>query len=214
MAIVTYSALDFGFGVTYDDALITHTDDPADPRLRAAWTSRVPTRIATAVLFTTRGATAQGIAGGLAPSLLLTTDSLPLPPGLLGAWDWEDAGLPRGNAFLAATGAHAVEAAGLYWRGFPVLQFTTVPPGDADPPAPVECLSLLHTPAQTFAIELVVPVHDLDEWSAAFQEIADGFFLLPIEREGNMRTGHQHAWSLRMEAAERQDDLEDDLATR
>jgi hypothetical protein len=214
MAIVTYSSLDFGFGVTYDDALITHTDDPADPRLRAAWSSRVPTRIAKAVLFTTRGATAQGIADGLAPSLLLTTDSLPLPSGLLGAWDWEDAGLPRGKAFLTATGAHAVEAAGLYWRGFPVLQFTTVPPGDADPPAPVECLSLLHTPAQTFAIELVVPVHDLDEWSAAFQEIADGFFLLPMEREGHMRTGHQHAWSLRLEGAEREDDLEDDLATR
>ena len=214
MAIVTYSNLDFGFGVTYDDALITHTDDAADPRLRAAWSTRVPTRIAAAVLFTTRDATVESIARGLAPSLLLTTDSFPLAPGLLGAWDWEDVGLPLGREFLAATGAHAVEAAGLYWRGFPVLQFTTVPPADAEPPAPVECLSLLHTPAQTFAIELVVPVHDLDEWSAPFQEVADGFFLLPMEREGRMRTGHQHAWSLRMEAGELQDDLTDGLAAR
>ena len=46
MAIVTYSNLDFGFGVTYDDALVTHTDDAADPRLRAAWSMRVPSRIA------------------------------------------------------------------------------------------------------------------------------------------------------------------------
>ena len=29
MAIVTYSSPDYGFGVTYDDARIVHTDDPA-----------------------------------------------------------------------------------------------------------------------------------------------------------------------------------------
>ena len=214
MAIVTYSSLDYGFGVTYDDARITHTDDTADPRLRAAWSMRVPTRIAAAVLFATRDATIESVARGLSPSLLLTTDAFPLQPGVLGTWDWEQQALPRGRAFLAATGAYAVEAAGLYWRGFPVLQFTTVPPADAEPPAPVECLSLLHTPAQTFAIELVVPVHDLDEWSEPFQEIADGFFLLPIEREGIMRTGHQHAWSLRLEAGEFEDDLKDGLAAR
>ena len=214
MAIVTYSSLDYGFGVTYDDARITHTDDTADPRLRAAWSMRVPTRIAAAVLFATRDATIESVARGLSPSLLLTTDAFPLQPGMLGTWDWEQQALPRGRAFLAATGAYAVEAAGLYWRGFPVLQFTTVPPADAEPPAPVECLSLLHTPAQTFAIELVVPVHDLDEWSEPFQEIADGFFLLPIEREGIMRTGHQHAWSLRLEAGELEDDLKDGMAAR
>jgi hypothetical protein len=214
MAIVTYSSLDYGFGVTYDDSRITHTDDTADPRLRAAWSVRVPTRIAAAVLFTTRDATIESVARGLSPSLLLTTDAFPLQPGMLGTWDWEQQALPRGRAFLAATGAYAVEAAGLYWRGFPVLQFTTVPPADAEPPAPVECLSLLHTPAQTFAIELVVPVHDLDEWSEPFQEIADGFFLLPIEREGIMRTGHQHAWSLRLEAGDREDDLKDGMAAR
>jgi hypothetical protein len=214
MAIVTYSTLDFGFGVTYDDALITHTDDTADPRLRAAWSVRVPTRIAAAVLFTTRDATSENIDRGLAPSLLLTTDSFPLQPGTLGTWAWEDVGPPLGREFLESTGAHAVEAVGMYWRGFPVLQFTTAPAAHAEPPAPVECLSLLHTPAQTFAIELVVPLRDLDEWSATFQEVADGFFLLPMEREGHMRTGHQHAWSLRLEAGERENDLKDGLATR
>jgi hypothetical protein len=206
MAIVTYSSPDFGFGVTYDDALITHADDAADARLRAAWSARIPTRIATAVLFTTPDASTESIARGLAPSLLLSTDAFPLQPQLLAAWDWEEAAERRGRPFLQATGAYALEAAGLYWRGFPVLQFTTVPPADAEPPAPVECLSLLHTPAQTFALELVVPVRDLDEWSAPFQEVADGFFLLPAEREGNLRTGHQHAWSRRLEAGDREDE--------
>ena len=214
MAIVTYSSPDLGFGVTYDDTSIIHTDDTADPRLRAAWSMRIPTQIAAAVLFTTRDATIESIARGLAPSLLLTTDGFPLQPGRLATWDWDEEAEYRGRRFLEVTRAHALEAAGLYWRGFPVLQFTTVPPADAEPPAPVECLSLLHTPAQTFTIELVVPVSDLDEWSEPFQEIADGFFLLPIEREGNMRTGHQQAWSTRIEAAEHEDDLKDGLAAR
>ena len=51
-----------------------------------------------------------------------------------------------------------------------------------------------------------MPVHDLDEWSATFQEIADGFFLLPIEREGKSRTGHQQAWSRHMESGDRKDE--------
>jgi hypothetical protein len=210
MAIVTYSNAAFGFGVTYDDAPITHTDDADDLRLRAAWTMRIPTAIAAAVLFTTRSATDESIARGLAPSLLLTTDHLPLRPGLLGTWDWDEIAPREGRGFLERTGAYALEGIGMYWRGFPVLQFTTVPPADADPPAPVECLSLLYTPSQTFAIELVVPVAGLDAWSERFQEVADGFFLLPIEREGRMRTGHQKAWSGRIEAG----DLKDDLAAR
>jgi hypothetical protein len=218
MGIVTYGNLEAGFGVTYDDARITHADDADDPRLRASWRRRVPTQIAAAVLFTTPHATAPGIARGLAPSLLLTTDCFPLQTGRLARWDWAQEAKRRGRPFLAATGAHAVEAAGLYWRGFPVLQFTTVPAADAvpppaaEPPAPVECLSLLHTPAQTFAIELVVPVHDLDEWSEPFQEVSDGFFLLPIAREGIMRTGHKRVWSLRLQAGEH--DLTDGLAAR
>jgi hypothetical protein len=214
MAIVTYSNPDLGFGVTYDDASLVHTDDTADPRLRAAWSLRVPTRIAAAVLFTTRDATIESIARGLSPSLLLTTDAFPLQPDRLGTWDWEAEAEQRGRGFLEVTGARALEAIGLYWRGYPVLQLTTAPPADAEPPAPVECLSLLHTPQQTFAIELVVPVSDLDEWSEPFQEIADGFFLLPIEREGNMRTGHQRAWSARIEATEHEDDLTDGLPRR
>jgi hypothetical protein len=132
---------------------------------------------------------------------------VPLPPGVLGWWDWNEAASRDGRTFLEQTGAPALEAIGLYWRGFPVLQYTTVPPADADPPAPVECLSMLYTPAQTFAIELVVPVSGLDEWSERFQEVADGFFLLPMEREGRMRTGHQHVWSQRIEAGDRRDDL-------
>jgi hypothetical protein len=192
MAIVTYSNPDFGFGVTYDDASIVHTDDTADPRLRAAWSMRIPTQIAAAVLFTTRDATIESIARGLAPSLLLTTDAFPMQPDRLGKWDWEAEAEQRGRRFLEVT----------------------VPPADAEPPAPVECLSMLHTPQQTFAIELAVPVSDLDQWSEPFQEVADGFFLLPIEREGFMRTGHQHAWSARIEAAEREDDLTDGLARR
>lgn len=208
MAIVTYTNSTFGFGVAYDDALITHTDEAADPRLRAAWSVRIPTTIAAAVLFTDRQATVERIAGGLAPSLLLTTDGAPLRPRVLGTWDWDEVAPREGRAFLERTGAYAIEAIGMYWRGYPVLQYTTVPPGDADPPAPVECLSMLYTPAQTFALELVVPVPDLDEWSGRLQEIADGFFLLPIEREGRMRTGHQHVWSLRLAAS----DLKDDLA--
>ncbi len=208
MAIVTYSNPNFGFGVTYDDARITHADEAADPRLHAAWSTRIPTKIAAAVLFTTRHATADSISRGLAPSLLLTTDGAPPRPGVLGTWDWDEVAPRAGRAFLERTGAHAIEGIGMYWRGYPVLQYTTVPPGDADPPAPVECLSMLYTPAQTFALELVVPVPDLDEWSGPLQEIADGFFLLPIEREGRMRTGHQHAWSLRLTAS----DLKDDLA--
>jgi hypothetical protein len=214
MAIVTYSNPDFGFGVTYDDASIVHTDDTADPRLRAAWSMRIPTQIAAAVLFTTRDATIESIARGLAPSLLLTTDAFPMQPDRLGKWDWEAEAEQRGRRFLEVTRAPALEAVGLYWRGYPVLQLTTVPPADAEPPAPVECLSMLHTPQQTFAIELAVPVSDLDQWSEPFQEVADGFFLLPIEREGFMRTGHQHAWSARIEAAEREDDLTDGLARR
>ena len=214
MAIVTYSNPVSGFGVAYDDTLLTHIDDPADPRLRAAWSARIPTRVLAAVLFTTRRARTEDIGRGLTPSLLLTSDDAPLTPHKLGAWDWDAVADREGMAFLEATGAYALEAVGLYWRGYPVVQFTTVPPADAEPPAPVECLSMLYTPAQTFAIELVVPIPDLDEWSARFQEVADGFFLLPLEREGRLRTGHQHAWSRHLEAGDREDDLTDGLTAR
>ena len=39
MAILTYTSAAHGFGVTYDDARLTHVDDPADPRLLATRTS-------------------------------------------------------------------------------------------------------------------------------------------------------------------------------
>lgn len=215
MAIVTYSNIDHGFGVTYDDTSVVHTDDPADPRLRAAWSTRIPLRIAAAVLFTTADATVEGIARGLVPSLLLTTDARPVRPERLGIWDWEREAGRSGRGFLEATRAPALEATGVYWRGFPVLQLTTVPRAGADPEAPVECLSMLYTPQQTFAIELVMPVGEIERWSQPFQEVADGFFLLPIEREGHMRTGHQYAWSARIEpTVQREDDLTDGLARR
>ncbi|HEX5643798.1 MAG TPA: hypothetical protein VFZ86_15915, partial [Thermoleophilia bacterium] len=80
MAIVTYSNPGFGFGATYDDALLTHTDDDADPRLRATWAARIRTAVAAAVVFVPWTATADDIARGVAPSLLLTTDARRLGP--------------------------------------------------------------------------------------------------------------------------------------
>ena len=210
MSIVTYSNAAFGFGVTYDDGEITHTDDPADPRLRAAWAHRVPTPIAAGVLFTTRDADLEGIARGLTPSLLVTTDNTPLPAGAIGTWDWEEVTRREGGRFLARTRASAVEAAGVYWRGYPVLQLTAVPAADADPPAPVEVLGMLYTPAQTFASLLVIQPGDAVPWTGRLQEVADGFFLLPIEREGRVRTGHQHVRSVRLEA----DGTEDERGVR
>jgi hypothetical protein len=210
VAIVTYTNAAFGFGVTYDDALIAHADDPADPRLAAAWQDRLPMTVASAVLFAPKGTAADAIAGGLAPTHLLATDGTPLTSIALGAWDWDEAARRVGRVFLERTSADALDALGVYWRGYPVLQLTAIPPAEADPPAPVEVLALLYTPAQTFATLLVLPLAGMDFWGERFQEIADGFFLLPMEREGRLRTGHQHAWSARLESA----DLRDDLATR
>ena len=75
MAIVTYSNSGFGFGATYDDALLTHTDDAADLRLRATWGARIRAAVAAAVVFAPWDASAEDIARGRAPSLLLTTDA-------------------------------------------------------------------------------------------------------------------------------------------
>ena len=70
-------------------------------------------------------------------------------------------------------------------------------------------LGMLYTPAQTFSSLLVVPRGMEDPWVQTFQEVMDGFFLMPIEREGYARTGHQHVRSLHVTAK----DLED-LAAR
>jgi hypothetical protein len=63
---------------------------------------------------------------------------------------------------------------------------------------PLQMLGMLYTPAQTYASLLVVPRGLEDPWIERFQSVMDGFFLMPIEREGNTRTGHQHVRSLHL----------------
>ena len=70
---------------------------------------------------------------------------------------------------------------------------------------PLQLLGMLYTPAQTFASLLVVPRGLEDPWLESFQNVMDGFFLMPIEREGNARTGHRHVRSLHLSRS----DLED-----
>jgi hypothetical protein len=206
MAMFTYANPDAGFGVTYDDALLTHTDDPADLRLRAAWSMRIPRPITASVLFTTPDVSTEGIARGLAPSLLLTTDGERLEPGVLGRWDWDEVTGREGSAFIRRTGADEIETTAVYWRGFPVLQLAMVAPPGADPAAPLQLLGMLYTPDQTLSSLLVVPHGEEATWIPRLQEVMDGFFLLPIEREGRVRTGHQQVRSLHLTASDLGDD--------
>ena len=195
MAIFTYTSAAHGFGVTYDDALLTHVDDPADPRLLATWRSRIPTEISGTVLFTTRDASAADIAEGRAPSQLITTDDAPLEPRVLATWDWDEVTRRVVGPFFWETGVEALEATAVYWRGFPVLQLSAIPAAEVafgQVPPPIEVLGMLHTPAQTFASLLTMPMSAVEEWGASFQELMDGFYLLPMEREGRVRTAHQH----------------------
>jgi hypothetical protein len=209
MAIVTYTNPSFGFGVTYDAEPISRTDDPADLRVRAAWSARIPTKIAAGVLFTTRDASVEGIARGLAPSLLLTTDRERLEPGVLGRWEWDDVTRREARAFMQHSGAEKIETTAVYWRGFPVLQLAVLEPPTADPATPLQLLGMLYTPEQTFSSLLVIPRGDEEPWVERLQDVMDGFFLLPIEREGRVRTGHQQVRSQRLTVG----DLED-LAAR
>ena len=213
MADVTYISAAHGFGVTYDDELLVHVDDPEDPRYAAAWSSRIPTTVAAGVLFLPRAASAEDVALGRAPSQFITTDDQPVPASALSGWDWDAVTFLRAAPFVECTGTTGLEATALYWRGFPVLQLAALPreddepaagPGAPEPPvagrAPVEVLGLLHTPAQTFASLLVMPMDDVGEWGDRFQALMDGFFLVPIEREGRARTGHRFVRSLHVEA--------------
>jgi hypothetical protein len=209
MAIVTYSNATLGFGVTYDGSEITRAEGPADPRFAAAWTDRFTTRVAGGVLFCPNTATAERIGSGAAPSLLITTDRSPLSPGTLGRWDWDEITSREAAPFMTLTGADGLETTAVYWRGFPVLQLALIEPPEDLPGLPVQMLGMLYTPAQTFSSLLVVPRGDEDPWVARFQEVMDGFFLMPIEREGNARTGHQLVRSRHVSAS----DLED-LKTR
>ena len=213
MAILTYTSAAHGFGVTYDDARLTHVDDPADPRLLATWTSRIATPISGQVLFTTWDATAADIAAGRAPSQLITTDDTPVPPRVLATWDWDEVTRRMLVPFFDETGVEAVEASAVYWRGFPVLQLSAIPaaePAFGRVPPSIEVLGMLHTPAQTFSSLLTMPMGDVEEWGASFQELMDGFYLLPIEREGRVRTGHKYVRTLHVAAR----DFRDDLAAR
>jgi hypothetical protein len=167
---------------------------------------RISTRITASVLFTTPDASIEAIARGLAPSLLLTTDGERLEPGVLGRWDWDEVTRREASAFVERTGAQKIDTTAVFWRGFPVLQLAMVEPPDADPAAPLQLLGMLYTPAQTFSSLLVIPRGDEHIWIPRLQEIMDGFFLLPIEREGRVRTGHQQVRSLRLTASDLGDD--------
>ncbi len=209
MAIVTYSNAQLGFGVTYDDAELARTETTQDPRYAAAWIDRISTRVAGGVLFCSPTATAAKIAAGAAPSLLITTDRSPLPPGVLANWDWDEATSREAAPFMTLTGADEIETSAVYWRGFPVLQLAAVEPPEDQPAMPLQMLGTLYTPAQTFASLLVVPRGLEGPWIERLQDVMDGFFLMPIEREGNARTGHQQVRTLHLSSK----DLED-LAAR
>lgn len=198
MAIVTYSNASLGFGVTYDDAETARAEGTSDPRYAAAWTDRFTTRVAGGVLFCPTTATPEKVAGGSTPSLLVTTDRSPLSPGTLSRWDWDEVTGREAAPFMTLTGADEIDSAAIYWRGFPVLQLAVVDPPDDRPGMPVQMLGMLYTPAQTFSSLLVVPRGMEDPWIQRFQEIMDGFFLMPIEREGRTRTSHQHVRSLHL----------------
>jgi hypothetical protein len=212
MANVTYTT-QHGFGVTYDDAYLTHIDDPADPRLQSAWSGHLPASLAASVLFAPRGASAADIGGGLVPSQLVTTDDEALTPRALASWDWDDEARRLGALFLERTGMGSLEATAVYWRGFPVLQLSAVPVPDEEAPptqrpaAPIEVLGVLLTPAQTFTSLLVMPLTAVEEWGERFQALMDGFYLEPIEREGRVRTGHQLVRSLHVDARDVREDL-------
>jgi len=209
MAIVTYTHPSAGFGVTYDDADVTLAEGPRDPRYLAAWHDRITTRIAAGVLFCPSPSTPEQIAAGSVASLLITTDGSPLPASTLSRWDWDEATAREATPFMTLTGAGEIETTAVYWRGFPVLQLAVTDPPEDRPAMPLQLLGALYTPEQTYASLLVVPREHMDPWIARLQEIMDGFFLVPIEREGRARTGHQHVRSLHLS----RDDLED-LATR
>lgn len=209
MAIVTHSNAALGFGVTYDDAEISRAESPLDPRFAAAWTDRLTTRVAGGVLFCPSTTTAEKVGSGAAPSLLITTDSSPLPPNMLADWDWDEVTGREAAPFMTLTGAEEIETVAVYWRGFPVLQLAIVDPPEDRPGMPLQMLGMLYTPAQTFASLLVVPRGLEDPWIRHFQDVMDGFFLLPMEREGRARTGHRHVRSLHLSLS----DLED-LAAR
>jgi hypothetical protein len=189
MAIVTYTSEPHGFGFTYDDAELVRVDDLDDPRLEAAGLDLLARPVAAAVLFTTPGATPAQIAAGAAFSALVATDDAPRSD--LGGWDWEAVTRREGERFLERTGAPEVVATQTYWRGYPVLDFSASHPEGASGNRGLETLGILFTPRQTFDAALVFPHGRADSvWVERGQELMDGFFLVPLEREGRQRLDH------------------------
>jgi hypothetical protein len=198
MTITTYTNVPHGFGLTYDDARLSCIDDPSDPRLAATWSHRIGNEIAASVLFTLPGCTADEIAAGTAFSVLITTDSAASGSHLLGTWDWDAVTLEEAPRFLEDTNAAYLDAYHLHWRGFPILQLTARPSPEAPAPRILEELGLLYTPQQTFSSLVVWPTDDPKELRPTARELWDGFFLLPLEREGHVRTGHKLVRHLRI----------------
>jgi len=191
MTIITYANEPHGFGLTYDDARLACIDDPSDPRLSAAWSHRIGHKIAASVLLTAPGSTADEIAAGSTLSVLITTDSPASgshPPGI---WDWDEVTTQEAPRFLEDTNAAYVDAYHLHWRGFPILQLTARPRPESPAPRILEDLGLLYTPQQTFTSLVVWPSEDTQELGPTVRELWDGFFLVPLEREGRVRTGHK-----------------------
>jgi hypothetical protein len=198
VTITTYANQPHGFGLTYDDARLACVDDPGDPRRAAAWSFRIGHEIAASVLVTAPAASADEIAAGTAFSVLLTTDSAASGAHAIGAWDWDAVMLEEASRFLEATGAAYLEAYYAYWRGFPMLQLTACRHVEASAPHNTEELGFLYTPEQTFSSFVVWPPGDAQEWRPIAQDLRDGFFLVPLEREGNRRTGHRLVRRLRV----------------
>ena len=192
MTITTYINEPHGFGLTYDDARLACVDDPDDPRLAAAWWSRITNEVAAAVLFTMPGATAEEIAAGSALSVLFTTDDLAADPRELGDWDWDAATERESLRYLEQTGAPGLCVDHVYWRGFPIVQLVARPLPEAGALYRLEQLGMLYTPQRTFMTHMVMPEESLDECLSRVRELMDGFFLLPLEREGTRRIGHKH----------------------
>ena len=93
--------------------------------------------------------------------------------------------------FLEETHAAYVDAYHLHWRRFPILQLTARPRPESPAPRILEELGVLYTPQQTFTSLVVWPSEDTQELGPTVRELWDGFFLVPLEREGRVRTGHK-----------------------
>lgn len=204
MTLTTYTneAHGFGFGFVYDDARFACIDDPRDPRRAAVWSSRISCAIAASVLFTPAGSTEAEIASGATYSLLVTTDNAAPRDRPLGGWDWDDVMPAAAASFLRVTSAAHVDAYQMYWRGFPILQLTARPGPEVPSPHILEEIGMLYTPQQTFTALVVWPSDDRTQLGPVARELWDGFFLVPLEREGKVRTGHKHVRRLALSLTE------------